>query len=171
MCKKRVTSFLLAVMLLFMPVMEVLAEEDNEKSEETETEEEVIEEVITVEDANETLESYSDEETEWEEIYIDSVEDLKAFSRNCWLDTWSWDKKVYLTEDLDLAGSGFVSIPTFGGYFDGQGHEIKGLSVRDAVSYTGLFCYTQRTAVIANLNVQGSVRPSGKQRSEEHTSD
>ena len=162
MYKKRVTSFLLAVMLLFMPLMEVSAEESNEKSEESE-EEEIIEEVITVEDANETLESYSDEETEWEEIYIDSVEDLKAFSRNCWLDTWSWNKKVYLTEDLDLTGSGFVSIPTFGGYFDGQGHTIKGLSIRDAVSYTGLFCYTQRTAVIANLNVQGSVRPSGKQ--------
>ena len=161
MYKKRVTSFLLAVMLLFMPVMEVSAEENNEKTEETE--EEVIEEVITIEDANETLKSYSDEATEWEEIYIDSVEDLKAFSRNCWLDTWSWNKKVYLTEDLDLIGSGFVSIPTFGGYFDGQGHTIKGLSIRDAVSYTGFFCYTQRTAVIANLNVQGSVRPSGKQ--------
>lgn len=160
MYKKRVTSFLLAVMLLFMPVMEVSAEENNEKTEETE--EEVIEEVITIEDANETLKSYSDEATEWEEIYIDSVEDLKAFSRNCWLDTWSWNKKVYLTEDLDLIGSGFVSIPTFGGYFDGQGHTIKGLSIRDAVSYTGFFCYTQRTAVIANLNVQGSVRPSGK---------
>ncbi len=162
MYKKRVTSFLLAVMLLFMPLMEVSAEESNEKTEEPE-EEEVTEEIITVEDANETLESYSDEENEWEEIYIDSVEDLKAFSRNCWLDTWSWNKKVYLTEDLDLTGSGFVSIPTFGGYFDGQGHTIKGLSIRDAVSYTGLFCYTQRTAVIANLNVQGSVRPSGKQ--------
>lgn len=164
MYKRRVTSFLLAALLIIMPVMEVSAEESNEKTEETETdEEEVIKEVITVEDANETLESYSDEEAEWEEIYIDSVEDLKAFSRNCWLDTWSWNKKVYLTEDLDLTGSGFVSIPTFGGYFDGQEHTIKGLSVRDAVSYTGLFCYTQRTAVIANLNVQGVVRPSGKQ--------
>ena len=161
MCKKRVISLLLAALLIAMPVMDVMAEE-TEETEEAE-EEEVIEEVITVEDANETLESYSDEETEWEEIYIDSVEDLKAFSRNCWLDTWSWNKKVYLTEDLDLTGSGFVSIPTFGGYFDGQGHMIKGLSVRDAVSYTGLFCYTQRRAVIANLNVQGIVRPSGKQ--------
>ncbi len=158
MCKKRVISLLLVALLMVMPVMDVMAEEMEEPEEE-----EVVEEVITVEDANEALESYSDEETEWEEIYIDSVEDLKAFSRNCWLDIWSWDKKVYLTEDLDLTGSGFVSIPTFGGYFDGQGHTIKGLSISDAVSYTGLFCYTQRTAVIVNLNVQGSVRPTGKQ--------
>ena len=83
MCKKRVISLLLAALLIAMPVMDVMAEE-TEETEEAE-EEEVIEEVITVEDANETLESYSDEETEWEEIYIDSVEDLKAFSRNGWI--------------------------------------------------------------------------------------
>ncbi|NBJ95101.1 hypothetical protein [Parablautia muri] len=154
MCKKRVTSLLLAAVLAFMSVMSVHAEE-NENT--------VEEEVITVEDANETLDSYDDEETEWETIYIDSVDDLKKFSRNCWLDTWSQNKKVYLQEDLDLTGSDFVSIPTFGGYFDGQGHTIKGLSIRDSVSYTGLFCYTQKTAVIANLKVNGVVRPSGKQ--------
>ncbi|MBD5523542.1 MAG: hypothetical protein HDR04_03830 [Lachnospiraceae bacterium] len=120
-------------------------------------------EITSVEDANETLASYKDEETEWEEIYIDSVEELKAFSRKCWLDTWSQNKKVYLRDDLNLAGSEFISIPTFGGYFDGQGHTISGLTIRDCVSYTGLFCYTQKSAVIANLNVQGAVRPSGNQ--------
>ena len=160
MCKKRVISLLLAALLMVMPVMEVSAEESNEKTEETETDEE---EVITLEEARILLASYEDEETEWEEIYIDSVDDLKVFSKNCWLDTWSQNKKIYLEADLDLTGSDFVSIPTFGGYFDGQGHTISGLSIRDAVSYTGLFCYTQRSAVIADLNVRGSVKPFGKQ--------
>lgn len=64
--------------------------------------------------------------------------------------------------DLDLSGSGFVPIPTFGGYFNGQGHTVSNLQVRDSLSYTGLFCYTQESAVVANLKVKGNVRPSGK---------
>ncbi|MCM1122229.1 MAG: hypothetical protein NC416_06580 [Eubacterium sp.] len=163
MCKKRVTSLIMAVLLAVSPVMHVLAEEDIEKNASEQDSEEVVDEITSIEDANEVLDAYEDEETEWEEVYISSVDDLKKFSRDCWLDTWSQDKKVYLTEDLNLAGSDFVSIPTFGGYFDGQGHTISGLSVKDSVSYTGLFCYTQRTAVIADLNVEGKVRPSGNQ--------
>lgn len=167
MCKKnmyrqKVTSLVLAVFLTAIPVMDAWAVEGAKNNVQAPGDgEEDSEEVISVEDANEVVESYDDEEAEWEEIYIDSVEGLKAFSKKCWLDTWSHNKKVYLTEDLNLAGSGFVPIPTFGGFFDGQGHIISGLSVRDSVSYAGLFNYTQRTAVITNLNVQGAVRPSG----------
>ena len=153
---KRILSFFLAVLLGVLPAMNVWAEEEEEELS-------VEEEVISVEDANETIDSYNDEETEWEEIYIEDLEDLKKFSRNCWLDTWSQNKKVYLQEDINLSGGEFVSIPTVGGYFDGQGHTISGLTIRDSVSYTGLFCYTQPTAVIANLKVEGSVRPAGKQ--------
>ena len=161
MYKKRVTSLIMAALLIVMPVMHVLAEEEKSTSEQDSAE--TDNEIISVEDANEMLNSYDDEETEWEEIYIDSVDDLKKFSRDCWLDTWSQNKKVYLREDLNLAGSDFVSIPTFGGYFDGQGHTISVLTFRNSVSYTGLFCYTQKTAVIADLNVAGIVRPSGNQ--------
>ena len=156
MYRKRVTSFLLALLLIIIPVMDVMAEETGN------TEESEKEEIITIEDANETLESY-DEDGDWQVIHINSVNDFKLFARNCWLDTWSQDKKVYLECDLDLSDSGFVSIPTFGGYFEGQGYTISGLEIRDSVSYTGLFCYTQKTAVIANLKVKGTVRPSGKQ--------
>ena len=156
MYRKRVASFLLASMLIMIPVMDVMAEETG-NTEETEKEE-----IITIEDANETLESYG-EENGWKEIHIKSVSEFKIFARNCWMDTWSQDKKVYLECDLDLTGSNFISIPTFGGYFDGQGYTISGLRISDSVSYTGLFCYTQKTAVIANLKVKGTVRPSGNQ--------
>ncbi|MCM1387236.1 MAG: hypothetical protein NC231_07920 [Bacillus sp. (in: Bacteria)] len=169
MCRKRITSFLLAALIGITPVMNVCAEEKKETADKTEKEAddaedaEDAEEVTTLEDANETIDSYDDVEMEWQEVYIESVEDLKAFSRNCWLDTWSQDKKVYLSVDLDLTGSDFVSIPTFGGYFDGQGHTISGLSIRDSISYVGLFCYTQKSAAIVNLNVKGVVRPAGEQ--------
>lgn len=140
---------------------EAKAEERAEDKDSEETEEE--EEVLSVEDANEAIASYKSDETEWKEVYINNAEELKAFSRDCWLDTWSQDKKVYLRADIDLTGESFVSIPTFGGYFDGQGHTISGFTVRKPLSYVGLFNYTQETAVIANLRVEGTVRPSGNQ--------
>ena len=137
-----------AGMLAVLPVMSAAAEEPAE--------------ITSIEDADNIMAAYDDEDTEWEEIYLDSAEDMEKFSYNCRLDTWSVNKKVYLTKDIDLSDSTFVSIPTFGGYFDGQGHTVSGLVIRDPLSYTGLFCYTQQSAVIANLKVQGSVRPSGK---------
>lgn len=147
-----------AVLLSSLPAVSVWAEED--KSEEQVEAEKAV---STVEEANETIASYKDEETEWEEITISSVEELTAFAGDCRLDTWSQNKKVYLAADIDLAGENFVSIPTFGGYFDGQGHTIGGFSVHKPISYTGLFNYTQESAVIANLKVEGTVRPTGKQ--------
>ena len=137
-----------AGMLAVLPAMSAAAEEPAE--------------ITSIEDADNIMAAYDDEDTEWEEIYLDSAEDMEKFSYNCRLDTWSVNKKVYLTKDIDLSDSTFVSIPTFGGYFDGQGHTVSGLVIRDPLSYTGLFCYTQQSAVIANLKVQGSVRPSGK---------
>lgn len=155
MNKKRGTALLLAMIMTVMPVMSVRADETEQTQEE--------QRVISLEEANQTLENYEAEEMEWEEIYIDSVEDLQTFAHHCTLDTWSQNKKVYLTADLNVAGNKFTSIPTFGGYFDGQGHTISGFTVKDGISYTGLFCYTQSSAVITNLNVTGMVKPSGKQ--------
>lgn len=180
MSKRKVTALLLsaAVVAGAFPTATALAVEEKTR---TEAEKEATaekkakdggkdadteageEEVASVEDANEVIDSYQDEETEWETVYIRSAEDLKEFSRDCWLDTWSQNKKVYLTEDISLSGENFVSIPTFGGYFDGQGHTISGFTVYKPVSYVGLFNYTQKSAVIANLRVEGSVRPTGKQ--------
>lgn len=169
MRKRRLTALLLtaAVFMGTCPMGSVQAEEEKpqeetEKDGDTEEDQEE-QEVASVEDANETIASYKNEEIDWKEVYISNADELKAFSKDCWLDTWSQDKKVYLTADIDLAGENFVSIPTFGGYFDGQGHTISGLTVRKPLSYVGLFNYTQETAVIANLKVEGSVRPTGTQ--------
>ena len=169
MRKKRVMALLLtvAVFMSVLPEASAQAAEtkpQEETSEEMEDEEESAEEEVTsVEDATEAINSYNDKEVEWEEVYITNAEDLKTFAKNCWLDTWSQNKKVYLTADIDLAGEHFVSIPTFGGYFNGQGHTISGFMVRKPISYVGLFNETQKTAVIVNLRVEGTIRPTGKQ--------
>ena len=167
----RTVSLIMAGVLAVTSVMNALAAEPAMDENRTDSSDEgktsgdgeaADEDVISLEDADKMMASYEEDDAEWEEVYIDSVEDLKRFAKNCWLDTWSVNKKVYLTNDLDLSGSDFVSIPTFGGYFNGQGHTVSGFSVRDSLSYTGLFCYTQESAVVANLKVKGNVRPSGK---------
>lgn len=181
MSKKRVMAlFLSAVVILsIFPALSVSALGENPQTEaekeaeaqkkvkdrqnERDIEEGEAEEVTSVEDATEAINFYNNEEVEREEVYITNAEDLKTFAKNCWLDTWSQNKKVYLTADIDLTGENFVSIPTFGGYFNGQGHTISGFTVRKPISYVGLFNETQKTAVIVNLRVEGTVRPSGKQ--------
>lgn len=94
-------------------------------------------------------------------LYLSSVEDLLAFSRNCSLDTWSQGKTVVLTTDLSLAGIDFAPIPTFGGTFDGGGHAITGLSLSGKYAPAGLFGVLQSTAVVKDLRASGIVEPDG----------
>lgn len=179
---KRWTALGLAILLAFLPVTDVYAalptivvDADEQSAIEgkvtTGTQEaakekkEDREEAVAEDDDYEETETEEEEEPviEWEEIHITSTADLVGFARSCWLDTWSRNKHVYLDCDLKLTDSEFDSIPTFGGYFDGQGHKIEGLYINDTVSYTGLFCYVQENAVITNLTVEGMIQPAGKQ--------
>ena len=71
--------------------------------------------------------------------YINSLEDLLALAETCAVDSYSKGVTVYLQTDLDLTGSGFSSIPTFAGVFEGGGHTISGLSLTANRSHTGFF--------------------------------
>ena len=95
------------------------------------------------------------------EISISSVGQLEAFARSCSLDTWSRGKTVRLAADLDLGGREFTPIPTFGGTFLGEGHQISGLRITAAGSDMGFFRYPQEGAVVRDLSVAGVVRPGG----------
>uniref|UniRef100_UPI0006D17F6B GLUG motif-containing protein n=1 Tax=Clostridium sp. NkU-1 TaxID=1095009 RepID=UPI0006D17F6B len=96
-------------------------------------------------------------------VYIDSTEDFLEFARNCTSDTWSQGKEFRLTRDLNLSGTNFVSIPTFGGLFDGQGHTIQGWSISHNISDIGLFGIVQKGAIVKNLNVTGNIVSTGAQ--------
>ena len=61
--------------------------------------------------------------------YINGLEDLLKLADNCAVDTYSKDVTVILQTDIDLTGSEFSSIPTFGGVFEGGGHTISGLNL------------------------------------------
>lgn len=50
------------------------------------------------------------------------------------------------------SGSGWKSFPTFSGYFDGNGHTIKGLRMSDNKKYIGIFA--QNNGTIISLGVE-----------------
>ena len=72
------------------------------------------------------------------EIHIYSADDFVQLSKSCKLDTYSQGKTVYLDNDVDLSGSDFVPIPTFGGTFEGQGHTVSGLELSGDASHLSL---------------------------------
>ena len=95
-------------------------------------------------------------------VYLRTAEDLAELSRNCTLDSWSQGKTVYLETDIDLTGTDFVPIPTFGGTLEGQGHTISGLSVTGSGNVRGLFRYIQPSGAVRDLHVSGSIAPSDR---------
>lgn len=98
-----------------------------------------------------------------EEIFleIESEEEFLEFAENCRLDVYSKFLHVELKADLDLNGEDFPSIPIFLGYFDGNGHTIKGLKIEHEGSVQGLFRYVEAGAVVRDLKVEGQVTPAG----------
>ncbi|MCR4832423.1 MAG: hypothetical protein K5900_02515, partial [Butyrivibrio sp.] len=149
--KKRLCILLLGLIIATTPAMSVMAEETS-SAVTTGTMNDALEgETDVDEDIREEIEAEISDEIE--EIRISTAEEFMDFAAKCSLDIWSVNKKVILMNDISLIGCSFAGIPTFGGTFDGMGHTISDLNVRDGVSYTGLFCSTQKTAVISNLKV------------------
>ena len=94
-------------------------------------------------------------------LLISSAADWRQFARACTVNTWSQEKLIHLTADLDLSGRDFPPIPTFSGEFSGEGHTISGLNLTSDGSNMGLFRYVQEGAVVRSLNVSGRVQPAG----------
>ncbi len=94
-------------------------------------------------------------------ISVSTEEDLFQLANACRLDRWSRDKQVELENDIELREYCDLSIPSFGGTFEGNGHKISGLKLDGAGAAVGLFRYLQEGAKIRNLAVQGSIKPEG----------
>ena len=106
-------------------------------------------------------------------IHIKSAEDLRSLAHSCTLDSWSRGKTVVLDNDIALTDDDELPIPTFGGTFNGNGHSITNFTLATDGSHQGFFRYIeegspaglfgvlQKDAVIKNLNVEGTVTPSG----------
>lgn len=98
------------------------------------------------------------------QISIRTKEELAEFSRNCISESYSKGKLFVLEADVNLQGTDFKPAAVFAGTFDGQGHGIIGLSIRESGSNLGLFRYIQEGAQVKNLKVQGTVLPEGSRK-------
>lgn len=94
-------------------------------------------------------------------LYIDSEEEFLAFSQRCVLDVYSQNLIVKLTKDLDFSGMDYKPVPTFSGVFDGAGHTVKGIVFNESGSNIGMFRYIEETGAVKNLNIEGTINPSG----------
>ncbi|GKX29652.1 hypothetical protein SH1V18_21320 [Vallitalea longa] len=97
-------------------------------------------------------------------IYIKTAEDLVQLSKNCTLDTYSKNKIVKLTADIDLSNTDFKMIPSFSGIFDGDNHKISGFDNNTYGTNQGLFRYLEEDGVIKNLSVEGNIKPLGSKK-------
>ncbi len=156
--KKRFVAALLALFFAGTSTITCLAE--NEDKYVTGTQESAKEDVVDVdEDIRGSL--YALVPDDIEEIQIGTAEELIDFAQKCSLDTWSVNKKVVLTADINLLDKKFNGIPSFGGIFDGQGHTISEVKITNGLAYSGFFVYVQKSGVVQNLNIVGTVAPSG----------
>jgi len=115
--------------------------------------------------ASEKIGNYSIERmdiTEMEEVRVGNYDEWCDFARKCELDTWSADKYVVLTDDIDFNLKTFVPVPYFAGVFDGNGHTVNKAAFTDEQNMAGIFSKTATTAVIRNVNIVGVIRPAGK---------
>lgn len=96
-------------------------------------------------------------------IEISRVNELIEFANKCKYDSYSKDKIVKLTADIDVSGSDFKGISYFAGTFDGGSHIISGFNVDYKGSDFGFFRYIAESGFITNLNITGSINVTGSQ--------
>ncbi len=90
-------------------------------------------------------------------IEINTADDFRAFAANCFLDSWSADKKFVLNADIDLEGAEFDAVPVFAGTFDGKNHTISGFRYSGDGYVAGLFRYIEKEGLVENLKLKGEV--------------
>ena len=147
---RRGLSILTALLLYLSPGMSLYtaAAPAAEKTAEEQTEEEQTEE------AEEEIEIKTD-------FLISSEEDWTAFAEAAHEAEWSKNRTVRLKTDLSFSAE-TARIMYFAGTFDGEGHTIKGMSIRSEVSDTGLFAQLEEGAAVKNLSLIGAVLPVGR---------
>ena len=90
-------------------------------------------------------------------IRVSTPDELIDLAGKCVLDKSSANIRVLLENDIDLTGIEFDGFNCFSGIFEGQGHTIKGYFIKGDHSNMGFFRYLTETAIIRNLNVEGSL--------------
>ncbi len=88
-----------------------------------------------------------------EKTEIRTLEDWNALAADCVLDRYSADLSVSLENDLDFSDEIFHPIPLFAGYFEGNGHTLRGIRETGSASSFGVFRHILEGGEVRNLNV------------------
>lgn len=92
-----------------------------------------------------------------EAFQINSTEDFIEFADSCRKNSWSKNRVVNLNQDIDLKGVEFTEIPSFSGYFNGNGHTISNLNITEGDEAMGLFRYLEKDGNVSDLTVDGYI--------------
>ncbi len=90
-------------------------------------------------------------------VFITSEDDFVLLTENCKTETFSTGKTFRLDADLDLTDYENLFLPVMDGTFDGNGHQITGITLNEEMSDYGLFRYVGANGVIKNLSVEGEI--------------
>lgn len=117
----------------------------------------------------EAVQGNADVEIDNNTLYIATADELITFANSVNAYNRYAGKTVYLTADIDLAGTDFngiggMSTASFPGYafngtFDGQGHTIKNMTVANSIgnnSAVGFFGTLGNNAIVKNVNFENA---------------
>ena len=90
-------------------------------------------------------------------VSITSEDDFVLLTENCKTESFSTGKTFRLDADLDLSNYENLFLPVMDGTFDGNGHQIIGVTLSEEMSDYGLFRYVTANGVIKNLTVEGEI--------------
>ena len=93
---------------------------------------------------------------------IGTADELVSCFEHFVMDEWTRGLVFSLEKDISLEGKQFEPGAIFAGTFEGNGHTITGLNVTGKPGEAGLFGILTETAEVRNLNVSGTVSPSGE---------
>lgn len=65
------------------------------------------------------------------------------------------DKHIALAGDIDFTGTEFVSVGSFAGTLDGNGHTLKGIDFNANTPYSGLFAVVEAEGTVRDLRLEG----------------
>ena len=90
-------------------------------------------------------------------VSITSEDDFVLLTENCKTESFSTGKTFRLDTDLDLSDNENLFLPVMDGTFDGNGHQITGVTLSEEMSDYGLFRYVSANGVVKNLTVEGEI--------------
>ena len=90
-------------------------------------------------------------------VSITSEDDFVLLTENCKTESFSTGKTFRLDADLDLSNYENLFLPVMDGTFDGNGHQIIGVTLSEEMSDYGLFRYVTANGVVKDLTVEGEI--------------